>query len=78
MLALLVGRARQVIYTAAHSPRAVAPADLAARVPGATVAADVPAAVQQALADAGPDDLVCVTGSLYVVGEALAWWEAQV
>ncbi|MBI2369911.1 MAG: bifunctional folylpolyglutamate synthase/dihydrofolate synthase [Deltaproteobacteria bacterium] len=33
----------------------------------------VPDALRQALARAGPADLICVTGSLYVVGEARAW-----
>jgi len=39
------------------------------------VAGKVDAAVSQALAEAAPDGLVAVTGSLFVVGEALAWAE---
>ena len=34
-------------------------------------------AVQRALAVAEPDDLVCVTGSLYLVGEIRAWLRAN-
>lgn len=56
------------------SPRALAPEALAAacgerRVP-VEVVEDVAAALSLALERAGPDDLVFVTGSLYVVGEA--------
>jgi dihydrofolate synthase/folylpolyglutamate synthase len=36
---------------------------------------DLPSALTTALAQADPDDLLCVTGSLYLVGEALRWWQ---
>ena len=35
----------------------------------ATVAATATAAWQQALAEAGPDDLICLTGSIFLAGE---------
>jgi folylpolyglutamate synthase/dihydropteroate synthase len=38
------------------------------------VNADLPSAVEAALAEAGPDDLVLVSGSLFLVGETLVWW----
>jgi folylpolyglutamate synthase/dihydropteroate synthase len=38
------------------------------------VYADVPSALEGALAKANPHDLVLVTGSLFLVGEALVWW----
>lgn len=65
-----------VITTQSASPRATDMAELAALYcgygletrPGGPVAQ----AVHTAVAEAAPDDLVCVTGSLYVVGEALA------
>jgi dihydrofolate synthase/folylpolyglutamate synthase len=71
-----------LVATAAHSPRAVDPATLAARAREATGATvftepDVASAVARAVALAGPRDLVCATGSLYLVAEALQWFAAQ-
>ncbi len=67
----------EVIATRARIPRAAPVAevadafrelDLAVRT-----APTVAEAVDDALNEAGPSDLVCVTGSLYVVAEARAW-----
>jgi dihydrofolate synthase/folylpolyglutamate synthase len=70
----LLGRARRVILTASASPRAAAPADLRALVPSsrpATVAPSIGEAL--AFAAAPPADrLVCVAGSLALVGAVLA------
>ncbi|MGH2505711.1 MAG: bifunctional folylpolyglutamate synthase/dihydrofolate synthase [Ktedonobacterales bacterium] len=71
-----------LVATAAHSPRAVAAETLVARVRKATRATvysapDVASAVARAVALAGPRDLVCATGSLYLVAEALQWFAAQ-
>ncbi len=64
-----------VLVTHAPSPRALSPEDLAARLSPIlgppTLTHDVSAALDLALRLARPDDLVCVTGSVYVVGEAL-------
>ena len=38
-----------------------------------TTAATPEKAITKALADASPTDLICITGSLYLVGQALAW-----
>jgi dihydrofolate synthase/folylpolyglutamate synthase len=66
--------ARGIVATAADWVRAMPPGDIAAaaRTLGvdAEVVASVPAAVQRAIGLASEDDLVLVTGSLYVVGEA--------
>jgi dihydrofolate synthase / folylpolyglutamate synthase len=35
----------------------------------------IPQAMDQALQEAGPEDLICITGSLFVAGEARAYWE---
>jgi dihydrofolate synthase/folylpolyglutamate synthase len=75
MLQLLdAGLARGVIATAVDFPRAMPPEEIAeaARALGVDVEVvrDVPSAVQRAVGMAGEDDLVLVTGSLYVVGEA--------
>jgi dihydrofolate synthase/folylpolyglutamate synthase len=75
MLQLLdAGEARAVVATAVDFPRAMPPEEIAdaARSLGVDVEVvrDVRSAVQRAVALAGEDDLVFVTGSLYVVGEA--------
>ena len=63
-----------VVACAPTSPRALPAADVAdaARALGLAcdVAGSVTDALRRALDDVGPDDLVLVTGSLYVVGEA--------
>ncbi len=67
-------RVRLVVACPAPSPRSVPAAEVAeaARTLGceAVEAPDVPEALDMAFADAGDDDLVLVTGSLYVVGAA--------
>jgi dihydrofolate synthase/folylpolyglutamate synthase len=66
----------QVIVTRSQHPRALAPAKLAAEFARQGVKAqlvgDVPSALSRAFSLAGEKDLVCVTGSLFVVGEAMA------
>jgi dihydrofolate synthase/folylpolyglutamate synthase len=66
----------QVIVTRSQHPRALAPATLAAEFARhgvrAQVVGDVPSALLWALSLAGEEDLVCVAGSLFVVGEAMA------
>ncbi|HEX9069575.1 MAG TPA: folylpolyglutamate synthase/dihydrofolate synthase family protein [Ktedonobacterales bacterium] len=72
-----------VVATAARSPRALPPADMGAllrqSVPQAeiVVAADADAALALAVAQAGPRDLICVAGSLYLAGEALRYLARQ-
>jgi dihydrofolate synthase/folylpolyglutamate synthase len=65
----------RVIVTRSRHPRAMAPAPLAAEFARhglkARIAEDVPAALSQALAMAGGKDLVCLAGSLFIVGEAI-------
>lgn len=66
-----------VIATRATIGRALDPASVAQAFTdaglGARLVPTVPAAVDDALAEADPMDLICVTGSLYVVAEARAW-----
>jgi len=68
--------ARVVVACPAPSPRSLPPADVAraARALGldAEAAGSVPEALARALAVASQDDLVLVSGSLYVVGAARA------
>ncbi|MEO7000753.1 MAG: folylpolyglutamate synthase/dihydrofolate synthase family protein [Ktedonobacterales bacterium] len=73
----------QVIVTAARGARPIPPAELAEQL--RRVAPQLPELVaptsEEALALAtqlaGPRDLVCVAGSLYLAGEALRWFATQ-
>jgi dihydrofolate synthase/folylpolyglutamate synthase len=64
-----------VIATRANSPRSAPPAVIAAEFAKQGIIAAINETVAGALAQAktlaGPEDLICVTGSLYVVGEAI-------
>ncbi|NOR84063.1 MAG: bifunctional folylpolyglutamate synthase/dihydrofolate synthase, partial [Ardenticatenales bacterium] len=79
MIRVLVPMADEVILTAADHPRAAAPADLHRRLEeqgfGAWQAPTVASAIAMAREMAGPDDVICITGSLFVVGDALTAWE---
>ncbi|HRN18206.1 MAG TPA: bifunctional folylpolyglutamate synthase/dihydrofolate synthase, partial [Trueperaceae bacterium] len=71
VVAALAPVARRTVVThAVHSPRAMAPLDLAALLPGATVADDPGAALEAALGLSRPGETVVVAGSLFLVGEA--------
>ena len=78
MMRALLPLAREVILTRAHHPRAADPGALReeARSLGWEVAIseDVAGALSQALELADEDDLVCVTGSTFVVAEAREAW----
>ena len=78
MMRALLPLAREVILTRAHHPRAADPGALReeARSLGWEVAIseDVASALSQALELAYEDDLVCVTGSTFVVAEAREAW----
>jgi dihydrofolate synthase/folylpolyglutamate synthase len=72
----------RVVVTGAAHPRAAEPGMLTASLARAgqreiTICADVAAALRLALGEAGPRDLVCVAGSLYLAGEALRWAEKE-
>jgi len=72
----------KVIVTRSRHPRAMAPPPIVAEFTryGAEVqvAEDVPTALNLALGRAGARDLVCVAGSLFVVGEAIEQANRQV
>jgi dihydrofolate synthase/folylpolyglutamate synthase len=76
LLALGAERARLVIACPAPSPRSQAPEVIAEAAESigcaARVAESVPQALELAFAEASTEDLVLVTGSLYVVGAARA------
>lgn len=81
MLRQLAPSAATLTFTAAGTARAVRPETLAEQarifdVP-VTVAPDIVSALEPLLARVDPADLVCVTGSLYLVGDALKWWQQR-
>ncbi len=73
---ILFPLAERVIATRAHNPRSAEPEEIrsAATATGTEVIceATVPAALQRAAVLAGGSGVVVVTGSIYVVGEAMA------
>jgi dihydrofolate synthase/folylpolyglutamate synthase len=77
MVKELASLAGTVIATCSRHPRAVEPAILAAEFSrwGITtlVAEDVAAAVDLALSRATPKDLICATGSLFIVAEVIEY-----
>ncbi|MGB9803628.1 bifunctional folylpolyglutamate synthase/dihydrofolate synthase [Desulfofundulus sp.] len=74
VVAELAPRAREVVVTRPNSPRAGDWQRLAEEarkyVPRVHTMESVPGAVEYALSLARPDELVCITGSLYMVAEA--------
>ena len=75
----LAGVADEVVATRSANPRA-ADANAIARAFSdqgvhAETAEDVVTALQVAHARAQPEDLICVTGSLFLVGEVLRQWQ---
>lgn len=76
MARIIAPRTAAVVATRAHDERALAPDAVAAAfrpwVADVRVVADPVAAVEDALASSGPDDLICVTGSFHVAGPVRA------
>ncbi|QGP92426.1 Folylpolyglutamate synthase [Neomoorella glycerini] len=79
VVAELAPKAAAVIVTRPNNPRAgewQALAGLVRRyVEQVEVIASIPEALNRALHIAGPSDLICVTGSLYMVADAREWLE---
>jgi dihydrofolate synthase/folylpolyglutamate synthase len=82
MLALLPGRVASFTATQASLSRALPADDVAAAASrsglsdsgGTTVVPDAWNALQRALSAAGPEDVVCVAGSLFLAGEVRGRW----
>jgi dihydrofolate synthase/folylpolyglutamate synthase len=78
MMEELTSHADELILTRSIHPRSADPHELAKKAghqrTQISVVDDVRSALWLALAGARPDDLVCVTGSLFVVAEARAAW----
>lgn len=79
MIRELAPAASRVIVTSAAHPRAISAAELRPFFEAQGHASISSATVSEALAlareTAGPDDVICVTGSLFVVGDALTAWQ---
>ena len=73
----LMAATRSLIVTKSRHARSARPEEIAACVREAggvaTIEPDVALAITAARAQAGPDGLVCATGSLFVVAEAREW-----
>lgn len=80
MLTLLLPLADHVVMTTANHPRSATPQQLAALAGdlGCTAALThtVAEGLEAALAAAGPEDLVCVAGSIIVIGDLLNHWDS--
>jgi dihydrofolate synthase/folylpolyglutamate synthase len=82
ILAALCPLAQSVIFTEPNSPRAATVASLRDAAPAdldherIVLAWDVPVALQTALNDTSNEGVICVTGSLYLVGEAQSWLQS--
>ncbi|MCK5547566.1 MAG: hypothetical protein KAI64_01020, partial [Thermoplasmata archaeon] len=66
---------RQLIVASPKTSRACAPAEMKKAfhpyVDNVEIEKDVGSAVDSALSRSGPDDTVCITGSIYTIGEAM-------
>ena len=82
VLGALTPDAHTIYLTRSRHERSAAPADLEPLIRETTRAevsslADARSALQAALRSASPRDLILVTGSLFLVGEALEWWRSS-
>jgi dihydrofolate synthase / folylpolyglutamate synthase len=77
----LIPLADTVFLTRAEYDRSADPESLLplcrGKIPACSVVPTVPLAIKAARAKAGADDMILITGSLFIVGEAKAWWEGQ-
>jgi len=76
---ILFPRAEEVIFTAPHTSRAISAAQLAEiaghHAPHFSVIPDAEKALDYALAKAAPEDVVFITGSLYLIGQLRHYWK---
>ena len=81
MAEILFPMADRVIATQPGNPRAASPEEIrqAASRTGTEIecVAEVPAALERAREAAVPDGVIVVTGSIYLVGEAMRFWSLR-
>lgn len=79
MMARLMPMADRVILTTANHPRSATPERLAELTQPFAVPVQITRTTRDGLAlamsEAGPDDLICVTGSIIVIGDLLNHWD---
>jgi dihydrofolate synthase/folylpolyglutamate synthase len=77
ILKVLAPLGRRMILTAAQNPRAAAPAELQAHLPPYEGELELIPSLVEVLPSllGGPDGVIVVTGSLFLVADALAWFE---
>jgi dihydrofolate synthase/folylpolyglutamate synthase len=77
----LIPLADKIFLTRAEYDRSADPQDLQPFLEGKNVPYGLfpalPEAIEAAEEEAGPEDLIIITGSLFIVGEARAWWERR-
>lgn len=80
MMDILFPLADEIILTTANHPRSASPGWLAEQAGStgynAVATTSTADALEHALALAGPDDMICVTGSIIVVGDLLNHWDS--
>jgi dihydrofolate synthase/folylpolyglutamate synthase len=78
LLEALLSGTHRAIATQARHPRAASPAWIQAQAADLgfkmELSRSVPEALELALAEADPEDMVCCTGSVFVAAEARAAW----
>src|SRR3989440_1731012 len=78
---LLFPRVTEVIFTASRTTRAVSATQLAEiaghHAPRFSVIHDAERALEHALAEAAPEDVIFITGSLYLVGQLRHYWKQR-
>ncbi len=72
MGALLFPLGDELILTAADSPRSMSPEELVALAPRGRAAPNIVEALKLVASEAAADDMIVITGSLFLVGEARA------
>jgi len=81
MIQILVPNADLIITTKAKNPRATPPRIIAKEAAQyidqnkIIVTENIPQAINCALSNSKEDDLICITGSLYTVGEAKRYFD---
>ncbi|MBA7650515.1 Dihydrofolate synthase/folylpolyglutamate synthase [subsurface metagenome] len=84
MIQILVPNADLIITTKAKNPRATPPQIIAKEAAQyieknkIIVTEDIPQAINSALSNSKEDDLICITGSLYTVGEAKRYFRNKI
>lgn len=77
----LLPRISRLITTRANHPRAEDPGKLSDKASGyglsVQVEEDVASALQRAISQVRPDEVILVSGSIFIAGEAIRYWEEQ-